>query len=107
MEANKLPFIIDELKLKAVIHTAVQNAVKDIIAKSKVERPVLLKEAANFFSMTPHSLMQKHKCGEIKAYRFNGARAPYYFKLSEIASVLEKNQVVTLKDVINDHFNND
>tara|TARA_R100001460_G_C3507798_1_gene171136 strand:+ start:100 stop:426 length:327 start_codon:yes stop_codon:yes gene_type:complete len=96
----------DEQTLKTHIHVAVQNAVKDIIEKLKVEKPVQLKEASDFFSMTPHSLMKKAHNGEIPYYRFNGSRSPYYFYKSQIAEVLGKGKVVTLKDVLGDDFKN-
>lgn len=101
---TKYPFIVDEQTIKTIIHAAVHNAVTDIIKKSKIERPVQLKEAAEFFSMTPHSLMKKVHAGEITASRFEGKRAPYYFYLSHIQEVLQKGKVLTLKDVMNEDF---
>lgn len=101
---TKYPFIVDEDTIKAIIHAAVHNAVSDIIKNSKIEKPVMLKEAAKFFSMTPHSLMKKVHAGEIKAVRFQGKRAPYYFYLSQIQEVLSRGKVLTIKDVLNEEF---
>ena len=78
MQSNKYPFIVDEQQIKTAIHFAVQNAVQDLIKKAKIEKPVQLKEASDFFSMTPHSLMKKCQNGEIPYYRFKGSRSPYY-----------------------------
>ena len=101
---TKYPFIVDEQTIKTMIHAAVHNAVKDIIQKSKIEKPVQLKQAADFFSMTPHSLMKKVHSGEVTAQRFGGGRSPYYFYLSHIEEVLRKGKVLTLSDVLNEDF---
>ena len=93
------PFIVDEQKLKATIHFAVQTAVKDILLKTKIEKPVQLKEASEFFSMSPKSLMKRVYSGEINAYRLEGKRSPYYFKKSDIMKALEKGKVITLQDI--------
>tara|TARA_A200000113_G_scaffold214936_1_gene218794 strand:- start:1162 stop:1473 length:312 start_codon:yes stop_codon:yes gene_type:complete len=96
---TQYPFIVDEQKLKATINFAVQNAVKDILLKTKIEKPVQLKEASEFFSMSPKSLMKRVYSGEINAYRLEGKRSPYYFKKSDIMSALEKGKVTTLQDI--------
>ena len=96
----------DEQTLKTHIHFAVQNAVKKIIEELQVEKPVQLNQAADFFSMTPHSLMKKAQNGEVPYYRFNGSRSPYYFYKSQIAEVLKNGKVLTLKDVMGADFNN-
>ena len=96
---NKYPFIVDEQQLKATINFAVQNAVKDILLKTKIEKPVQLKEASEFFSMSPKSLMKRVYSGEINAYRLEGKRSPYYFKKSDIMKALEKGKVISLQDV--------
>lgn len=106
IQANKYPFIVDEQQIKTAIHFAVQNAVQDIIKKAKIEKPVQLKEASDFFSMTPHSLMKKCQNGEIPYYRFKGSRSPYYFYKSQIEEVLKCGKVITLKDVMGADFHN-
>tara|TARA_R100001460_G_scaffold28664_1_gene57332 strand:+ start:2338 stop:2682 length:345 start_codon:yes stop_codon:yes gene_type:complete len=96
----------DEVTIKAIIHSAVINAVKEIIAKQQVEKPVQLKEASEFFSMNPHSLMKKAKLGEIPYYRFKGKRSPYYFYKSQIEEVLLEGKVKTMHDFIGAEFHN-
>mgnify|MGYP003132555613 CR=1 FL=1 len=105
IETKKYPFIVDEQQIKTAIHFAVQNAVQDIIKKAKIEKPVQLKEASDFFSMTPHSLMKKCQNGEIPYYRFKGSRSPYYFYKSQIEEVLKNGKVITLRDVMGADFN--
>ena len=102
----KYPFIVDEQTLKAVIHTAVNSAVAEIVKDGKVEKRVQLKEASDFFSMTPVSLMKKAQSGEIPYYRFKGSRSPYYFYKSMIAEVLQTGKVLTLRDVMGAEFHN-
>ena len=101
---TKYPFIVDEQTIKTMIHAAVHNAVKDIIQKSKIEKPVQLKQAADFFSMTPHSLMKKVHSGEVTAQRFGGGRSPYYFYLSHLEDVLKSRKAITLKDVLGEDY---
>ena len=96
---TKYPFIVEEQTIKNIIHAAVHNAVKDIIKKSKIEKPVQLKEASAFFGMSTLSLMKKVHSGEITAHRFKGKRSPYYFYLSQMEEVLKEGTVKTLKDV--------
>ena len=103
---NKLPFIVDEQQLKAVVHAAVNNAVKDLVKRSKIEKPIQLKEAAAFFDMSPESLMKKAKEGEVPYYRFKGSRAPYYFYKSQIEEVLKNGKVLTKIDVFGADFYN-
>jgi|TARA_B110000971_G_C19879384_1_gene439958 hypothetical protein len=93
---TNFPFIVDEQKLKNLIHFAVQSAVKDIVLKSKIEKPVQLKEASEFFSTTPKSLMKRVFTGEIPAYRLDGKRSPYYFNKSDIVEALKKGKIEVL-----------
>tara|TARA_R100001440_G_scaffold73351_1_gene97861 strand:+ start:2343 stop:2660 length:318 start_codon:yes stop_codon:yes gene_type:complete len=99
---SKYPFIVEEQTIKNIIHAAVHNSVKDLIKKSKIEKPVQLKEAAAFFGMSTLSLMKKVHSGEIKAHRYKGKRSPYYFYLSHMEEVLKEGTVKTINDVLND-----
>jgi len=98
---QKLPFLIDEDRLKAIIHCAVESKIKHLINNSKIEKPVSLKEAAAFLDVSTHSVMKRVKSGEIKPYRLQGERSPYYFYLSEIDKVLRAGVKNTLSHLIN------
>ena len=98
---QKLPFLIDEDRLKAIIHCAIESKIKHLINSSKVEKPVSLKEGAEFLGVSTHSLMKRVRSGEINAYRLQGERSPYYFYLSEIDKVVKKGVKNTLSHLIN------
>ena len=96
---TNFPFIVDEQKLKTTIHFAVESAIKDIVLKSKIEKPVQLKEASEFFSMTPKTLMKRAFAGEIPVHRLPGKRSPYYFYKSDIEKAIRNGKVEVLQNI--------
>ena len=89
MENTKQLLIqIDEAQLKRFINVSVRAIFEDLFedhVKNKIETPVNAKECARLFGYSnPKVMIEKHKRGEVRAYKWSGERSHYLFYLSEV-----------------------
>jgi hypothetical protein len=97
---NNIMIQIDEQQLKRFIVLAVKTSFKDI--KEEIndhERPVQLKELANFLGASPQSIRLKAENRELPYYRFKGKNSRYYFFKSQVLEVLKTGKVSTRREM--------